>query len=285
MEALNFIKKYHKPYIGNIDNSYYDENNHNYDYYLDKYIYTFKFDYYDENDKRIEIYKSLNKSEYNKKYNKILVNDKYISNEINKLYHTIYFFNNELYVNDDFLILFIDEYLIKYFLINNYKFSCSKIIIDFNYDFIKKYLNNEKYNNIQDNIINYINNFDFIGDTIIFENGLFNSIKCNDFICNSQNINQYYFNMIDCNKFIINNYSINIKELILYDSFIINSNKSNSQSIIKILKFYSYNLFDFNIIQDFYKINKLVLNDNIQYYEDVDYNRPYNFNDIDLYSL
>ena len=217
MNAINFIKKYHKKYIGIIHNSIYDEKNHNYEYYLLKYFYKINY---------------LNNQFV------ILKNKNYSKDEL-KLFKEKYFNNNNdilinhndfiIYINNDFIIL--DEYLLNNIIHNIketvfYKIYCKNIILNFNDNINIFNIIIYGLSLFSDNIILKNNNIDYI---------IFNNNK----IILETNINKL---TITKDIFIVfNNYKINNLDIKL----------SNFDNVKQIL---NYNNYDFNYINSL-KIN------------------------------
>lgn len=258
--AEKFIKRYHKKYISN--------NN----YYNDKYFYNF-------NNNNIFYKKNICN-----KYDDITIDEEYFvckvycENTKNLIYHKFYFNNNEIYIDNEFFIIFFNNYIFYENLqFNNFPyFYCKKIIINYDYKYIKKYLkqyiinNNKTYDkDYYKSIIKTFSRLCFEGNIIILENGYFNEIKCNNFICNYNQKYDKYFDKIKCKNFIINNELFNINKLNLINKYIINSNFNESNKFnIKILKYYNNNLTQLNTLTKIYNIFKLYLyNDNITLYD------------------
>ena len=214
MNAINFINKYKKPYIGIINNLYYDNNNHNYDYYYNKYYYNIKYKKYN-NENTINILKiNYNEEEIIKEFNEKKLNyNNYYNIKIND-YNLLLNFINDYIIFDDYLLNEIIKKICND--INNIKYimniCCKNIIINISNNYINDYINDNKqiyYKNII---------LQLYGDNIKYKKSSIkiNEIKCKNFI-STEYINCYRF---WCNNFINYNKPLYIYEFNIYHKFI-----------------------------------------------------------------
>lgn len=189
MEALIFIKKYHKPFIGEINNDIYDEDKHNYDYYYITYCPIEYLEKYKEKDNYKRTFTFMEQSII-QKLSLPLYFDKYRNIDIRYYNITIdYNFKNIQDIKCKELIInhknnSIEEITIKKLIINNknnikkinFKSLTSNISLVFNYpisqNLLLKWVNHNIY------IINNTNK------QITFEwsyYDMFNEFKVNDF--------------------------------------------------------------------------------------------------------
>ena len=78
MEAINFIKQTHKPFIGEIDNSFVDDNGFTYDDYYNIYVDSIISEIYKCKNKRVNVNCKFEKRD-------IVLKDKYINPKITKI--------------------------------------------------------------------------------------------------------------------------------------------------------------------------------------------------------
>lgn len=238
MEVIEYIKKNHKKYIGD---------NPNADYYNNKCIY--EFTYYNMQNDENEIEYLYNNNIYDK-YDDIIIDVDDYKYDYDEFGLNLKFSNNEIYIDNDFLIYFIDNYY-KYTIYKTYLiFRCKKIIINFDYDLIQQKLINKNYD--------FVFIFYFQGNTIIFENGYFDCCKCKNFICNNEKITYEYLDYISCDTLTINNNLININEIYV-NNIIINNSNNNYHSIINKLIYTNDNLNNLINLNKKYIIQKLIL--------------------------
>lgn len=278
MNAINYIKKYHKPYIGEIDNSYYDNKNHNYQYYFNKYLINYK-SIHNEN---INIFLSHNsrKKEF-EKYKLILdkyLNIKNVSNFIP--FDNIYYFNNDYVLLNDNLLSNLKYNNLKY---NNqyetFTIICNNLILD---------LNKFQYKNM---LIGIICNNIIIKNNINTEKYIFNIhyIKCNNIIL-QHNIecleisnpvfiifNDYKINKLKIfggsNILQFNNYPIEyLKSLTINRLYIKLDNKEDLNNLQKII----------NLIIKFHSIKEIFLQFNINFFDHKYIMKHINFQNLKL---
>lgn len=140
MEVINFIKYKNKKYIGNIDNSFLDKDNHNYFYYnsLLKILKQNEFIIFNIIDDKLKI---INQSD-----NYLIDNEKlyYTNKNINvEFYYKIKIINNTLkisfYLNEIKNYIYFNMISLNFFISNNF---INKIIIINNLEFEHPYANN-----------------------------------------------------------------------------------------------------------------------------------------------
>lgn len=262
MNAINYIKKYHKPYIGEIDNSYYDNKNHNYQYYFNKYIYVINYKSIHNENNNIFLSHNSIKKEF-EKYKLILdkcLNIKNVNNFIP--FDNIYYFNNEYVLLNDNLLNNLLNNLNHNNQYKTFTITCNNIILD---------LNKFQYKNI---FIGIICNNIIIKNNINTEKYIFNinDIRCNNIIL-QHNIecleilnpvfiifNDYKINKLEIfcgsNILLFNNYPIEyLKSLTINRLYIKLDNKEDLNNLQKII----------NLIIKFHSIKEFFLQFNINY--------------------
>lgn len=210
MKAINFIKKYHKEYLNKdkIYNDVYDEEEHNYKYYYNKYcLVNFLENNKDTNsDYYLHFYKK------NIPYNDdILILPIYFNkyNSISMIYNNIKIDNNFKNINNVFcnsLILNCDSILQIFF--------TEKLIINNKNNIEQININSPKYNNIESIIvINYL----LLNKVELFTNNNYNNYK----IINNTDEDVIFYYRI---AYLYHNFQIN-------NSFILDKNINYGNSI------------------------------------------------------
>lgn len=196
MEALNFIKKYHKEYKGEIDNSIYDEDGHNYYYYSILYNKDTinLLDYFDKDISKLDLLDFMKK--YNNRNSNYIYNNKKILitkdfNKLTKIYNNIrirdiYIDNIETldYINADIINIILLNEGMKIKKIRCHSLNCKNCIFDYLFLKKSKSLISNRINNLT---LNYV-------DDVIIENNeitnlyLKNCSNIKNINCNCENI-------------------------------------------------------------------------------------------------
>lgn len=269
MEAIKFIKKYKKPYIGKIDNLYYDNKNHNYEYYYNKNYFTIKYFYYE-----LDNLLSNEITYFNDNKMKNIINEYKLNNNNLINNNDLYFkgTNNNIYYitsNNNYIIL--DKNLLNYLKVklfklnqstNYYQFNifCQTIILDLNQNDYYSIYNIDNINNIDYNITFHIK-----ANNVIIKNNYNCSIKCNNIIlqnnikhlCIKKDI-LIHFNEYKINKLNIE-YSKDILKFNKYSIEYLNSLMINKFNITFIQTYHGDTNTITNYYDNFKKIIKLLL--------------------------